>query len=141
MAATRRWTGVLAALLLLAGCGGAPSQLHFGQGATVVCGQTLIDSASDIPLFQVPDAASYRVPNGWLSSAAGTPIVLRFGDDCQAGATVDNRTPSLLRLGRAVQGSRSGVVAVLVYGVRAGEGTLEVSRPPGAVTEVTVPVS
>lgn len=107
----------------------------------MICGQTVIDSASGVSSFQVPDQPSFQLAAGWLTAQSGVPVVLRFADGCETGVDVENASPSVLRLGTTVHGTRSGILAVLVYGLRAGQGTLLVSRGSGARTEVTVPVS
>lgn len=133
------------ALLWLGACGQStppsPSQVHFGQGPTVICGQTIITSGIGIHSITVATSPTFDVPTGDVSASLGLPVVLRLTSDCLSGATVSNSTPQIIRLGKSVKGTTAGVVAVLVYGLSPGAGTLTVHRSGGVATEVQVPVS
>lgn len=128
-----------------AGCGA--QQVHFALGPTKVCGRILTSNPLGVTQFRVHSGQRLKLGPDVLAfdpthpGAAEGPIALRLATGCAIGALgIKVTTPAILKLGNVVRGTRSGIVAVLVYGIGNGTGTLTVNEASGKAAFVAIPV-
>ncbi len=129
-----------------AGCGA--QQVHFALPATKICGRIITMSPTGITQFSVDAGQHLTLGPDFLAfnpaypGSAEAPIALRLSPGCAVGALgIRIDTPGILRLGKMIRGTKSGIIAILVYGVGNGTGTLTVNEAPGRTASIAIPVT
>lgn len=131
--AARIFSAVVAAGSAMAGCGDSELTSTSAAPPTVVCDQTISNSAAGAVITDATRAGAITVD----SVTADGVVVLRVGNDCRTGATVQITPQAAMRVEHQAR-TKDGRLAAIALQPRTVTADVVAKRPDGSTTTIHI---
>ena len=119
----------------VAACGNRSPAASSGAPPTVVCGQTISDSAAGATVTDATRSGAVTVADETVGG-----VVLRVSNSCKTGATVRIIPSNAMRVSTEAH-AKDGQLAAMVLVPQAKTADIQISRPDGTATTVHIRLS